>query len=74
MSKNKSEGGFISHLTELRQRLIYSFICLAALFVISYFFSDYIYVRKLNLAGELVHEKKLYGFFKVKFYYKKVFY
>ena len=43
MSKNKSEGGFISHLTELRQRLIYSFICLAALFVISYFFSDYIY-------------------------------
>ena len=34
---------FISHLTELRQRLINSIIFLAILFAICYFFSDYIY-------------------------------
>ena len=28
MNKNQTEGGFFSHLTELRQRLIYSFIFL----------------------------------------------
>ena len=42
MSKNK-EGSFISHLTELRKRLINSFIFLAILFVICYYFSEYIY-------------------------------
>ena len=43
MTKEKSEGGFISHLTELRQRLINSLICLTVLFVICYYFSDHIY-------------------------------
>ena len=44
MTNNKEkEGGFISHLTELRQRLINSLIFLAILFVICYFFSEYIY-------------------------------
>ena len=42
MSKDK-EGSFISHLTELRKRLINSFIFLAILFVICYYFSEYIY-------------------------------
>ena len=42
MSKEK-EGSFISHLTELRKRLINSFIFLAILFVICYYFSEYIY-------------------------------
>ena len=37
------EAGFISHLTELRQRLIHSLIFLAILFVLSYFFSEHIY-------------------------------
>ena len=37
------ETGFISHLTELRQRLIHSIIFLAILFVGCYFFSDHIY-------------------------------
>ena len=48
MTKEKNEGGFISHLTELRQRLIHSLIFLAVLFIICYYFSEYIY-------GFLVH-------------------
>ena len=43
MSQNKNEGGFISHLTELRSRLIYSFMFLLIFFVICYLFADYIY-------------------------------
>ena len=42
MAKNK-ESGFVSHLIELRQRLINSLIFLAILFVICYFFSEHIY-------------------------------
>ena len=42
MSENK-ETGFISHLTELRQRLINSLIFLFVLFVICYYFSENIY-------------------------------
>ena len=43
MSKESKESGFISHLVELRKRLISSLICLLILFVICYYFSDYIY-------------------------------
>tara|TARA_Y100000590_G_scaffold312854_1_gene353607 strand:- start:778 stop:1545 length:768 start_codon:yes stop_codon:yes gene_type:complete len=43
MTKEQNEGSFISHLTELRQRLINSIIFLAILFVICYFFSENIY-------------------------------
>ena len=43
MTNKEKEGGFISHLTELRQRLINSLIFLALLFVLCYFFSEYIY-------------------------------
>ena len=42
MSQNKDEG-FISHLTELRKRLIQSFVCLLVLFVFCYIFSEEIY-------------------------------
>ena len=37
------DSGFISHLTELRSRLINSIVFLAILFVCCYFFSDRIY-------------------------------
>ena len=37
------ETNFVSHLTELRQRLIHSLIFLFILFGISYYFSDHIY-------------------------------
>ena len=40
---SEKETGFISHLTELRQRLIHSIIFLAFLFVCCYIFSDHIY-------------------------------
>ena len=43
MSNNQQEGGFISHLTELRKRLINSIIFLSLLFALCYYFSDYIY-------------------------------
>ena len=40
---NQKEGGFISHLTELRQRLINSLIFMSLLFICCYYFSEYIY-------------------------------
>ncbi len=43
MAEEKNENGFISHLTELRKRLINSLIFLSVLFVICYYFSEYIY-------------------------------
>ena len=43
MTKNEKEGGFISHLTELRTRLIYSFIFLFVFFIFCYFFAEYLY-------------------------------
>ena len=43
MTKNKKEGGFISHLTELRSRLIHSFIFLFVFFILCYFFAEYLY-------------------------------
>ena len=43
MTKNQNDGGLISHLVELRQRLINSLIFLFLLFVICYYYSDYIY-------------------------------
>ena len=43
MTKSDSESGFFSHLVELRKRLIHSLIFLAFLFIICYYFSEYIY-------------------------------
>ena len=43
MSKNQAEGGFFSHLKELRKRLVHSLIFLTLLFVVCYYFSEYIY-------------------------------
>jgi sec-independent protein translocase protein TatC len=43
MTKSDNEGGFVSHLTELRTRLIHSFIFLFIFFIGCYFFSEYLY-------------------------------
>jgi len=43
MTKNDHQGGFISHLSELRKRLIYSFIFIFIFFIFCYFFAEYIY-------------------------------
>ena len=42
-NKAENESGFISHLTELRKRLIHSFIFLFIFFIVCYFFSEHIY-------------------------------
>ena len=42
-NNNPEKSGFISHLVELRQRLINSFIFLFSFFVVCYFFSEEIY-------------------------------
>ena len=43
MNENEKEGGFVSHLTELRKRLINSFIFLIIFFIACYFFAENIY-------------------------------
>jgi sec-independent protein translocase protein TatC len=43
MSKEDHESGFVSHLDELRKRLIKSFIFLLIFFIGCYFFSDHLY-------------------------------
>jgi sec-independent protein translocase protein TatC len=42
-NKAENESGFVSHLTELRKRLIHSFIFLFIFFIGCYFFSEHIY-------------------------------
>jgi len=43
MTENEKESGFVSHLTELRKRLIHSFIFLIVFFIGCYFFAENIY-------------------------------
>ena len=43
MSHDENETGFISHLTELRKRLINSFIFLIIFFIGCYFFAEHLY-------------------------------
>ena len=43
MMKPDDEVGFVSHLAELRKRLIHSFIFLFIFFIGCYFFSEYLY-------------------------------
>jgi len=59
MTKDKNEGGFISHLTELRERLIHSFIFLSVLFVVCYYFSEYIYGFLVEPYSKVVNEDSI---------------
>ena len=43
MSHDENESGFVSHLAELRKRLIHSFIFLIIFFIGCYFFAEHIY-------------------------------
>ena len=56
MNKNQIEDGFFSHLTELRKRLIHSLIVLSVLFVICYYFSEYIYSFLVDPYAEAVKD------------------
>tara|TARA_B100001027_G_scaffold215517_1_gene189646 strand:- start:886 stop:1650 length:765 start_codon:yes stop_codon:yes gene_type:complete len=59
---NKKEGNqssFVSHLTELRSRLLKSFIFLIVSFVICYFFSEEIYKFLVKPYSDAIIEKDL---------------
>ena len=43
MTNNKNDNGLISHLSELRKRLVHSFIYLFIFFIICYYFADHLY-------------------------------
>ena len=58
MKENKEEG-FISHLTELRKRLIHSFIFLTILFLICYIFSEEIYGFLVSPYAEAVKDSEI---------------
>jgi sec-independent protein translocase protein TatC len=53
------EVGFVSHLAELRKRLIHSLIFLSILFVICYYFSDYIYGFLVDPYAEAVKNDEI---------------
>ena len=56
MTKSENESGFISHLTELRKRLINTFIFLSIIFVICYFFAEHIYGFLVNPYASVVND------------------
>ena len=58
MKENKEEG-FISHSTELRKRLIHSFIFLTILFVVCYIFSEEIYGFLVSPYAEAVKDSQI---------------
>ncbi len=43
MNDKSQEGSFVSHLTELRKRLIHSLLFIFILFVVGYVFAENIY-------------------------------
>ena len=43
MNHEEKDSGFVSHLTELRKRLINSFIFLIIFFIACYFFAEHLY-------------------------------
>ena len=59
MSNEDQEGGFVSHLTELRKRLINSFIFLFIFFVICYLFAEHIYGFLVDPFANAVKELSL---------------
>ena len=59
MSKKDKEAGFISHLTELRNRLIHSLLFLFTFFIICYFFAEYIYGFLVEPYAEAVKNSNL---------------
>ena len=54
-----SQGTFVEHLTELRSRLLKSFIYLFVFFIICYFFSENIYSFLLAPYAEAVRDDEI---------------
>ena len=59
MTKPENEGSFVSHLIELRKRLINSLSFLFIIFIICYFFSEYIYGFLVEPFSKAVEESGL---------------
>ena len=59
MTNKNKEVGFVSHLAELRKRLIHSLIFLSILFVICYYFSEYIYGFLVDPYAEAVKNDEI---------------
>ena len=59
MTKENKEVGFISHLTELRKRLINSLIFLMVLFIVCYYFSEFIYGFLVQPYAEVVNNENI---------------
>ena len=59
MTKSDKEAGFVSHLTELRRRLIHSFIFLFVFFIGCYFFSENLYGFLVEPFAKAVKESGL---------------
>ncbi len=56
MSHDDKDTGFVSHLSELRKRLIHSFIFLIIFFIICYFFAEYLYGFLVEPYAQAVRE------------------
>ncbi|MDA7573113.1 twin-arginine translocase subunit TatC [Candidatus Pelagibacter sp.] len=59
MTKSENDVGFISHLAELRKRLIHSFIFLFIFFIFCYFFAEYLYGFLVEPFAKAVKESGL---------------
>ena len=59
MSKSDTEGSFVSHLTELRKRLIHSFIFLFIFFIVCYIFAEPLYAFLVEPFASAVKENGL---------------
>ncbi len=59
MTNKHKELGFVSHLAELRKRLIHSLIFLSILFVFCYYFSEYIYGFLVDPYAEAVKNDEI---------------
>ena len=59
MTKNNNPGSFVSHLSELRSRLVKSFVFLILLFIISYIFSTENYSFLVQPYTDAVLDKSL---------------
>ena len=56
MSHDDKDTSFVSHLSELRKRLIHSFIFLIIFFIICYFFAEYLYGFLVEPYAQAVRE------------------
>ena len=59
MNKSDTEGSFVSHLTELRKRLIHSFIFLFIFFIVCYIFAEHLYAFLVEPFASAVKENGL---------------